>query len=447
MKVLFVCMPHETHYFPMVPLAWALRAAGHEVRIASQPELGDAITASGMTAVAVGTPEWYAADPWEPGLLAELFGAGGEPYVQHFDFARTDPGAWDWEGLLALEKIMVSSLFASFNSDPMIDDLVAFAQAWGPDLVIWEPLTLAGGVVATVTGAAHARFLYGPDITLRVRQAFLELAAAQEPEHVDDPTAEWLSAVLGRFGAGYDETVRTGHWSIDTTPPSTRFDLGQEVVGTRYVPYNGRATVPEWLLTPPERPRVCLTLGLSEEMNKSAASLGDILAGLADLDVEIIATLNAAQQKQVPVIPRNTRVVDFVPLHDLLPTCAAIVHHGGVGTRNTAEIHGVPQLVIAYGWDTLAKAARNERLGAGLCLPAEQSTAEAVREKVLRLIEDPALRAGARSLRDEALAQPAPAEVVPMLERQTARHRTLAAPALPPAVPPVGVTTAGAGPR
>jgi hypothetical protein len=40
------------------------------------------------------------------------------------------------------------------------------------------------------------------------------------------------------------------------------------------------------------------------------------------------------------------RVVDFVPLNALLPTCSAVVHHGGSGTFAAVLEHGVPQLII-----------------------------------------------------------------------------------------------------
>ena len=54
MRVLFTVNPEKAHYFAMVPLAWALRTAGHEVRVASQPRFADEITQSGLTAVPVG---------------------------------------------------------------------------------------------------------------------------------------------------------------------------------------------------------------------------------------------------------------------------------------------------------------------------------------------------------------------------------------------------------
>lgn len=418
MKVLFTCMPHGTHLQPLVPLAWALRAAGHEVRVASQPELADAITAAGLTSVPVGTENWFMADPWAPELLGEILGAGGSEYVQNKNWA----GPWDHEYLLDLEQVMIPSLFASFNSDTMIDDLVAYARHWEPDLVIWEPLTMAGGVVATVVGCPHVRVVYGADVTIRARQQLLALNEELEPEHREDPTAEWLAAVLDRFGRTYDETVRTGHLTVDVTPPSTRLDTDLPTLDVRYLPYNGKCTVPDWLAEPPRRPRVCLTLGISGELERAEVTLEDIVAGLADLDVEVVATLGKEYQDKLERVPDNTRLFEFVPMHDLLPTCDAVVHHGGVSTRATAEYHGVPQLMLAFGWDTIVKAQRNEDLGAGICLPAEQADVPSIRAAVQRLVDDPRFKAGAQKLRDELLAMPSPAAAVPELERLAARH-------------------------
>ncbi len=54
MRVLFVTLAASPHFFVQAPLAWALRAAGHEVRVASQPDLMDTITAAGLPATPVG---------------------------------------------------------------------------------------------------------------------------------------------------------------------------------------------------------------------------------------------------------------------------------------------------------------------------------------------------------------------------------------------------------
>ncbi|GAA3035986.1 hypothetical protein GCM10020000_11910 [Streptomyces olivoverticillatus] len=39
MRVLIIPSPVTTHFMPMIPLAWALRAAGHELLVAGQPDV------------------------------------------------------------------------------------------------------------------------------------------------------------------------------------------------------------------------------------------------------------------------------------------------------------------------------------------------------------------------------------------------------------------------
>jgi len=423
MKVMFACFATSTHYHILVPMAWALRTAGHEVRVVSQPDLAATITQSGLTAVAAGSADWAVSDPWAPELLELIYQAGTD-HVRYFDFTGRDRRQWTWERLLGVENVMVAALYATMNSESMIDESVAFARSWQPDLVVSETFTFAGAVAARVTGAAHARMVWGPDIALRARRAFLSQARAQVPEHREDPTAEWLGRTLQRYGCQFDEEILTGQWTIDSTPPSGRLDLDLHTVSVRYVPYNGPALVPDLVRTPPQRPRVCLTFGIIErETGRSVASLANILEAVAELDAEFIATLNATQLDQAITVPDNVRCVDFVPLNDLLPTCSAIVHQGGAGTRATAEVHGVPQLILTDGWDTEVKAEHLTRVGAGLSLSISELTVAAFRDNIGRLLSDPSFGQGAKRLQHEVLAEPSPNDIVPLIEKLTAEHR------------------------
>ena len=54
MRVMFAVYGAKTHFYNMVPLAWALRAAGHEVCVATQPEILDAVARTGLPVAAVG---------------------------------------------------------------------------------------------------------------------------------------------------------------------------------------------------------------------------------------------------------------------------------------------------------------------------------------------------------------------------------------------------------
>jgi glycosyltransferase (activator-dependent family) len=426
MKVVLTCFAAPTHFYSMVPLAWALRAAGHDVRVVSQAGMAPTITGAGLTAVTAGPAEWYG-DQHAPDLLNAIF-PGCLDHVRDFDYAATD--TWTHTGLLALEHMASSSMFATMNDDLMVDEMVAFARDWRPDLVISETYTFAGSIAARVVGAAYARFTWGPDVALRARQALLRLSADLPERHREDPTAQWLSHTLARHGSSFDEQVVTGQFTVDITPPGMRLDTGLHYESLRYVPYNGPAVVPDWLRTPPERPRVCLTLGLTDRSHGQrvdhldavlgAVSLGELFEAVDGLDCEVVATLDP-ERLAIP-LPDNVRAVGFVPLNDLLPTCSAIIHQGGSGTRSTAEVHGVPQLMVAESWDAV-RGNGIEAAGAGLCVPVEKLTAQVLREGLSALLEDPSFSQGARRLRDEVLAQPTPAALVPRLEALVDAYR------------------------
>src|SRR4051794_38737813 len=53
MRVLFTASNSGGHYFCMIPLGWALQAAGHEVRVACPPTQAAAIYSAGLIPVPV----------------------------------------------------------------------------------------------------------------------------------------------------------------------------------------------------------------------------------------------------------------------------------------------------------------------------------------------------------------------------------------------------------
>ncbi|PXX59786.1 L-desosaminyltransferase/glycosyltransferase DesVII/desosaminyltransferase OleGI [Nocardia tenerifensis] len=425
MKVVLTCFAAPTHFYSMVPLAWALRAAGHEVRVVSQAAMAPTITGAGLTAVTAGPTEWFG-DRHAPDLLNATF-PGCLDRVRDFDYAGTE--TWTHTGLLALEHMASSAMWATMNDDQMVDDMVAFVRDWRPDLVISETYTFAGSIAARVVGAAYARFTWAPDGALRARQALLRMSAELPECYREDPTAEWLSSTLARHGSSFDEKVITGQFTVDITPPGMRVETGLHYESLRYIPYNGPAVVPDWLRTPPERRRVCLTLGVTDNKHGQIDHLDPVLGSLspvelfdavAELDCEVIATLDP-ERLSIPV-PDNMRAVGFVPLSDLLPTCAAVVHHGGSGTRSTAEVNGVPQLMVAEGWDLL-RGNGIAAAGAGLCVPVEKITGQVLCDSLRALLDDPSFAEGARRLRDEIHDLPTPAALVPRLEALVDAYR------------------------
>ncbi|WP_285762047.1 nucleotide disphospho-sugar-binding domain-containing protein, partial [Nocardiopsis ansamitocini] len=305
-------------------------------------------------------------------------------------------------------------------NDPMVDDLVALCRQWRPDLVIWGSVSYAGAIAARACGAAHVRFLWGADIFSRMRGLFLRRMGEQPPDQQEDPLAAWLAGLAARYGLDYDEELVHGQATVESVPPSLRVDgsPGVRYLPTRYVPYNGRAVVPHWLRTPPHRPRICLTLGttVSERAKgEEGVALGDVVAGLAELDAEIVATLPAEQQQALGPVPGNVRLVDYVPLHALVPTCDAMISHGGWGTVLNGLVSGVPQLIVPSWFDNPLLARRLAAQGAVLAIPGKEVTGQNVREHVARLLTERTFAQGSRRLSAEMLGMPAPGEVVGQL--------------------------------
>lgn len=415
MRVLLTCFAHNTHYYNLVPIGWALKAAGHEVRVAAPPALTDTVTRSGLTAVPVGD------DKALMELITEIGGDLG-PYQEGLEFAETRDGPISYEHALGQQTVMSALCFAPLNGDTTIDETVAFARSWRPDLVVWEPFTFAGPIAAHVSGAAHARVLWGPDVIGNARRQFRSLSAEQHPSRREDPIAEWLGWTLERYDRTADDTLIEelihGQWTLDPTAESLRLPAGGRVLPFQFVPYSGRSVLPDWLADEPAAPRVCLTLGVSarEASGKNAVPFHELLSELGDLDAEIIATLDTEQLDGAGPLPDNIRVVDFVPLDALLPSCSAIVHHGGAGTCFTATLHGVPQIVVASLWDAPLKGDQIERAGAAVSIPPEKLDARSLRSAVERALSDRSMAEDARNLRAEMLAQPTLAALVSQLE-------------------------------
>ncbi|KAB2346157.1 activator-dependent family glycosyltransferase [Actinomadura rudentiformis] len=431
MRVLFAVYAAKTHFYNMVPLAWALRAAGHDVRVASEPALVPAITRTGLTAVPVGDEADTPRDEATSGTSWRDLNAG---------VTETRPEVLTWDYVLGTFTIACSMHYEhATGGRSMLDDLAGFARDWRPDLVVWDALTFAGPVAAQVSGAAQARMLFGIDYIGRMYCDYARLLAEQPPERRDDPIGDWLAGRLARFDTAYEPglatEMMTGQWTIDPTPSFMQFPLDLPFRRMRYVPYNGPSDVPEWVRVRPEKPRVCLTLGMTarESLGGDLFSVADMLEAVAELDIELVATLNSEQIAEMPVLPANVRVVDFVPLNDLLPSCSAIIHHGGFGTLGNAMVHGVPNIIApGHYWDEVGFGQALEGRGAGLMLDYRQKAGEGLRSgldldglrtMLARVLDEPSFRANSALIREEIEATPSPRDLARDLERLAAGDR------------------------
>lgn len=413
MRVLFVTAAIKSHFALLVPMAWALRAAGHDVRVASQPDITGVIADSGLPAFPVGP---------ELGVRSRQLLAGrpsGERLP--FDVAEKRPDKLTWDHVRGTLMVFPRAVSDALADDAMLDDLVRLTASWCPDLVVWDALTYTGPVVAELCGAAHVRALFGPDHLAHLRSVFHRLSADRTLVGYDDPVRQWLTDRLHRHDrhVPFDEDMVLGQATLDPMPPCLRIGTDTRTIPVRFVPHSGRTVVADWLLDEPRRPLVCLTLGTSaRDLGLPSPPLADLFGAVAQLDVDVVATVTREQLGSQRV-PDNVRLTDFVPLDLLLPRCAAIVHHFGAGSVCTAVVHGVPQLRVSDGvnlWGEPDLAARLVAEGAALSIDAADLTARTMADNLAKLVEDPGFRDNAARLRQEALAEPSPHDIVPALE-------------------------------
>ena len=406
MRALFVVSDWFTHYAPMIPLGWALQGAGHEVRVICTPAQAEAVGSAGLTAVPImGGLDMVTQNRlryfWQaqaglrqfPGL--PLHPLTGEELTSLDDF---DYPAWLTEN----KREIATAVKGNFEGT------VDYARRWRPDVVVHDPITAEGLLAAKVTGVPAIVHAWGPVGT-----------DEEDPELrllPPDPAGFFPRHGVGELGPHLIDHV------IDPCPESLAPPTRAHRLPVRHEPYNGPGAMPPWVLQPPARPRVCVIWGssLTRMFGPRSFVVPDVVRALGDLDVEVVLTGTSEDTTALGELPGNVRVLDRFPLRFLLPTCSAVVHHGGAGSAMTAVAAGVPQLALTFGPEQQANGARLAATGAALHIRGDLADPGTVRREVRRLLDEPSFRKAAQVLREENLARPTYAELVRSLERLAA---------------------------
>jgi UDP:flavonoid glycosyltransferase YjiC (YdhE family) len=382
-RVLFAVSPGIGHLFPTVPLAWALRAAGHEVLVATAAESVEAAVHAGLPAV----------ETAPAGAIAAIFGtATGPPDERARRMSergqRIAEAGHEVHELLLRTFGQISAVTARATAE--------VARRWRPDLVVHSRLQGAGLAAASALGVPAVE--HGFNL-----QSEADLAARFLPH---------LEEAFERAGA--PPALPDGRVVVHVAPPEMMLGPSSAAAWSmRYVPYNAGGELPEWLWQEPERPRVLVTMGTVVPRLQGLGGLARMLAAAPDVDADFVLALGGdADLAPLGPLPPNVRPVGWVPLHHLLPGSAAVVHHGGSGTTMAALGAGVPQLILPHGADQFINARAVAALGIGTWSPP----AEVDAATVTKLLADSAVTATAQAAAKRTADLPTPAAVVPRIE-------------------------------
>jgi UDP:flavonoid glycosyltransferase YjiC (YdhE family) len=389
-RILFASAPGYGLTLPLVPLAWAARAAGHEVLLATTSEMATVAPAAGLPVADV----YPQRDVW--GDLMRRVMSGGESDEDLPEEYRLAAKAGNPFGLFTVT---------------MTAGTVEAGRAFGADLVAYPSDHAAGMLTAAALGVPALEV--GNRISWSMRDV------------------DWRTGHDGFGDSAINDLVREKLDIRGTPVPIARIDprppsmggLGADEVThderdgapwwpMRFVPYNGGTVVPEWALHRAGRARVAVTLGTVVPAVSGLSSLVVVVEALGGMDVEVVLAAGTADLTELGSLPENVRAVGYLPLSAFLPTCAAIVHHGGSGSTAAPLFYGVPQLVLPSFADNPLAAARVAERGVGLSHDPAGLDVATVRAAVDRLLTEDTFTTAAGEVRAEMATQPSPAAVV-----------------------------------
>jgi UDP:flavonoid glycosyltransferase YjiC (YdhE family) len=329
--------------------------------------------------------------------------------------------------LLAAARVLVGrghdvTLLASAETRAAVErarlPVVSFRRSPDPDVrVAFE--VQAECMMSTAAGA---------EIALDTRDAIDELrpglivadcmlpAVLAAGEAAATPTA---SLVHFLYGLARQATLQAGgSWTTDLhTLAQTRRALGLAPLESGLAAWERPdlvlVTAPDWLDVhadaPPhvvhagplgvdvgparERSRVLLTFSTTV-MKGQTALIERVGAAVAELDLHPTLTLGPAIGRDAVHVPDAVEVLASADHDRLLPECALVVCHGGLGTVLRALAHGVPLLILPLGRDQAFNASRVEALGAGIALRLDASP-QRIQAALCTLGSDKSFRAAA----------------------------------------------------
>jgi UDP:flavonoid glycosyltransferase YjiC (YdhE family) len=396
MRVLFATTDWSGHYMPMVPLAWALRAAGHEVIVLCSSALQPTVGRSGLASVALAESNGLFSarvGNYLRALAGHEVVSGLPPIHPLTGREMTDLSRFDWPAMrrgVARWRVRRQGV------------MTELARDWRPDLVVHDLPNVDGRLVADAAGCPAVLHLWGLAGTQETDWSMRVL-----PEQVDDTFAGF-----GLRGHG----ARVTH-VIDPSPDSMEPATEAHRLRIRNLSYNGPGALPGWLLLPPARPRVCLVWGTSVTRIFGPGSffVPRVVDALAGFDVDIVLAMTAAETAKLSRMPPNVHLVEYVPLRLLLPGCALLVHNGGAGCSMAALAAGVPQLVVAVSDEHAVNGTRLAAAGTAEWVRGSTATVDDIAAAAHRVLIGAGHARNAALLADQNRRRPAPTVLVPRL--------------------------------
>ena len=356
MNVLLVAIGSHGDVHPFVGIGLGLQARGHRVKVIANPYFEPLIRGVGLELVPLGTAEEYRSLAGNPAIWRRI---GGTRTIMSAISSLIRPVYRAVAENIVLGKTM----------------LVASTLALGAR-VAQEQLRLPGATVhlqpsifrsVTEPPVLPGLFLppwmpgWGRRAQFRVVDAIIDSVLAQE---LNEFRRELGLPRVKRILRDYIHSPQRviGLFPEWFAPPAPDWPQQVRLTGFPLYDERGISKLPEELLRflDDGDPPIAFTPGSA--MWNAHQFLEESAKACHILNVR--GLLLTRHRDHLPrSLPSNVRHVEYAPFSELLPQCASLVHHGGIGTSAQALAAGVPQLVMPNAHDQPDNAQRLLRLG------------------------------------------------------------------------------------
>jgi UDP:flavonoid glycosyltransferase YjiC (YdhE family) len=368
MKVLMITVGSAGDVHPFIGVGLALKARGHEVRIATNPHFKARIRSAGLGFYPLGTIEDYNKVIHDPRLVREF----------------------------ASPRLVIDELIHG-SVRPTVELTKHVIEKWRPDVIVRHHISLGSRWVAKDHGI--------PTATLVLAPAFFFSR--------QDPAAyrSWESLNASPFMTEVKMQIarRVMRWFMDRPLNRIRRELGMEP-GRDFLfgeVKDGNITLGMWskhlrgrAVDDPERSFVCgySFFDRSPEDEAGQAELYEFLARCEDagtqpavftLGTSVVqhagdfypmavracekigmpAVLLVGKPENVPTgLPPSIHACMYAPFSKVLHRGSVTIHHAGAGTTAQTLRSGRPSIAVPFANDEFDNAARIERLGTSMTI-------------------------------------------------------------------------------
>ncbi len=373
----FISAPLYSHtdWGGFLKTARALQARSHEVLWLSEAPLERAIAQRGIAFRAIRQTGWLWPPPPPP------------------DFSKIPPQ----EAVSLRYRRALDTWLSEELVGDAVDALLDLEDEIGrPDAIVSDPFLSASAIAAELLDVPLVICGWPAQATLDEQQLF------PVQRDLSSDSQRRIQRLCDRFGVAGRNFSRGSAPSIVSerlhityfTPGWYQSEMATILPQTQFVggkPSPPLVREPQWLREiPHERGLGLVTLGTiftgdlgfyswAAQAVASAGLIPVVTLGWNPITVEKKAELKRA-------LPAGTRLLNWAPYEQVLPRCAMMIHHGGMGTTHCAVTHGLRQIVVPHAADQRIQGRRVAEAKVGLHLTAHDVRQGQLREGARALL-------------------------------------------------------------